>query len=69
MDPWLRRVEVRAAEEKLLSEHPATLVIRPPAGSVTITRTERRPSPLQAAVETGRQAAETALLGGIEVPL
>ncbi|WP_187369681.1 patatin-like phospholipase family protein [Fodinicola acaciae] len=54
---WLRRQEIRAEEEKLLASHPATLQIRPPAGSVRIGRTERRPQLLRAAVDTGRQAA------------
>ena len=57
LEPWLRREAIRAEEEELLASHPATLQIRPPAGSVRIGRTERRPGPLRAAVDTGRQAA------------
>jgi predicted patatin/cPLA2 family phospholipase len=57
LEPWLRREASRAEEEELLASHPATLQIRPPIGSVRIRRTERRPGPLRAAVDTGRQAA------------
>jgi len=57
LEPWLRREAIRAEEEELLAAHPATLQIRPPAGSAHIGRTERRPAPLRAAVDTGRQAA------------
>ena len=39
----------------------ATLQIRPPIGSANIGRTERRPDPLRAAVDTGHRAALTAL--------
>jgi len=61
LEPWLRREAIRAEEEELLASHPAALQIRPPAGSVRIGRTERRPGPLRAAVDTGRQAAWDAL--------
>jgi len=57
LEPWLRREAIRAEEEELLASHPAALQIRPPAGSVRTGRTERRPGPLRAAVDTGRQAA------------
>jgi hypothetical protein len=60
-DTWLRRAVLRAEEEQLLASHPATLQIRPPLGSANIGRTERRPDPLRAAVDTGRQAALNAL--------
>jgi predicted patatin/cPLA2 family phospholipase len=63
LEPWLRRQAIRAEEEKLLASHPATLQIRPPAGSVRIGRTERGPRPLRAAVDTGRQAAWDQLAG------
>ncbi|MFC9688092.1 patatin family protein [Kribbella sp. NPDC056951] len=66
LDPWLRRVEIRAEEEALLAEHPATIQIRPPADSLSIGRTERRPQPLRAAVQTGRQVAMEALSLGVE---
>ncbi|SEG81226.1 Predicted phospholipase, patatin/cPLA2 family [Actinacidiphila yanglinensis] len=68
-EPWLHRVAVRAEEERLLASHPAALQIRPPVGSVRIGRTERRPGPLRAAVDTGRQAAWNALAGCVEAPL
>jgi predicted patatin/cPLA2 family phospholipase len=67
--PWLRRDAVRAEEERLLASHPATLQIRPPLGSAPIGHTERRPGPLRAAVDTGRQAALDALAGCSEEPL
>jgi predicted patatin/cPLA2 family phospholipase len=57
LDPWLRRVAIRAEEERLLASHPATLQIRPPLGSVRVGRTERRPDVLRTAVHTGRKAA------------
>ncbi|HEX5401332.1 MAG TPA: patatin family protein [Pseudonocardiaceae bacterium] len=63
MDAWLRRESGRAEEERLLSEHPATLQIRPPVGSVRIGRTERRPGPLREAVDTGLMVALQALEG------
>ena len=66
LEPWLRREAIRAEEERLLASHPATLQIRPPLGSGQIGRTERRPSVLRAAVDTGRQAAEAELSGCIE---
>jgi predicted patatin/cPLA2 family phospholipase len=66
LDPWLRREEIRAEEERLLSSHPATLQIRPPIGSVQIGRTERREQPLRTAVDTGRQAALQELAGCID---
>lgn len=69
LEPWLNRVEIRAEEERLLASHPATIQIRPPVGSVKIGRTERRPSPLRAAVDTGRLAALNGLVGAVEVPL
>jgi predicted patatin/cPLA2 family phospholipase len=56
-ETWLDCVAVRAEEERLLATHPATLQIRPPLGSAAVGRTERRPGPLRAAVDTGRQAA------------
>ena len=68
LDPWLRRVEIRAEEERLLASHPATLQIRPPLGSVRIGRTERRPGPLQTAVDTGRQAALDVLAAVADAP-
>lgn len=67
--PWMHRVEIRAEEERLLASHPATIQIRPPLGSLRIGRTERRPNPLRAAVDTGRQAAMNILAGGVEAPL
>jgi predicted patatin/cPLA2 family phospholipase len=51
--PWRDRVARRAEEERLLATHPATLQIRPPVGSTRIGRTERRPGPMRAAVDTG----------------
>jgi predicted patatin/cPLA2 family phospholipase len=68
-ETWLRREAGRAEEERLLATHSATLQIRPPLGSVRIGRTERRPGPLRAAVDTGRQAAWQELAGCIEEPL
>ncbi|WUD77466.1 patatin-like phospholipase family protein [Streptomyces sp. NBC_00510] len=67
--PWLQREAIRTEEERLLASHPATLQIRPPLGSVPIGNTERRPGPLRAAVDTGRQAALDALAGCNEEPL
>jgi predicted patatin/cPLA2 family phospholipase len=61
LEPWLRRETVRAQEEHLLASHPATLQIRPPAGSAKVGRTERSPDLLRAAVDAGRQAASDAL--------
>jgi predicted patatin/cPLA2 family phospholipase len=69
LEPWLRRVEIRAEEERLLASHPSTIQIRPPAGSAKVGRTERRPNPLRAAVDTGRLAALAGLAGVTEVPL
>jgi len=69
LEPWLHRVEIRAEEERLLASHPSTLQIRPPLGSAKVGRTERRPSPLRAAVDTGRLAALTALASATEVAL
>ncbi|AWS43835.1 patatin family protein [Streptosporangium sp. 'caverna'] len=69
LGPWLRREAIRAEEERLLAVHPATLQIRPPIGSAPIGRTERRPRPLRAAVDTGRQAALNELAGCVEEPL
>jgi hypothetical protein len=66
LEPWLRRETIRAEEEQLLASHPATLQIRPPNGSATIGRTERRPHLLRAAVYAGRQAALNGLAGCIE---
>jgi predicted patatin/cPLA2 family phospholipase len=57
LEPWLHRQAIRAAEERLLTSHPATVQIRPPIGSADIGRSERRPHLLRAAVQTGRQAA------------
>lgn len=68
LDPWLRRVDIRAEEEALLSSHPATIQVRPPVGSVRIGRTERRPDPLKEAVEIGRRAALDQLAASVEVP-
>jgi predicted patatin/cPLA2 family phospholipase len=65
-DTWLGRDTSRVSEEELLASHPATLQIRPPIGSVRIGRTERRPRPLRAAVDTGRQAARHALAACVE---
>lgn len=69
LTPWLQREAVRGEEERLLASHPATLQIRPPLGSAPIGHTERRPGPLRAAVDTGRQAALDALVGCSEEPL
>ena len=66
--PWLNRQAIRAEEEQLLASHPATLQIRPPAGSAHIGRSERSPGLLRAAVHTGRQAALDEL-AGLEEPL
>jgi hypothetical protein len=66
LEPWLDCVAVRAEEERLLASHPATLQIRPPLGSAGVGRTERRPDPLRAAVDTGRQAAMDALAVRLE---
>jgi predicted patatin/cPLA2 family phospholipase len=68
LDVWLRRAEIRDEEERLLASHPATLQIRPPIGSLRIGRTERRPGPLRAAVDTGLQAALSELAGCVEEP-
>jgi predicted patatin/cPLA2 family phospholipase len=73
--PWLRRQAIRAEEERILASHPATVQIRPPAGSADIGHSERRPDLLRAAVFTGRQAALNELagaaggVGGVEEPL
>jgi predicted patatin/cPLA2 family phospholipase len=56
-ETWLRREAVRAEEERILASHPAVVQIRPPVGSASIGRTERRPDRLRAAVDTGRRAA------------
>lgn len=69
LGPWLRRQAIRAEEERLLAAHPATVQIRPPAGSADIGRSERRPELLRAAVDTGRQAALDQLAGGAEEPV
>jgi predicted patatin/cPLA2 family phospholipase len=66
LEPWLRRQTIRAEEERLLASHPATLQIRPPDGSASIGRTERRPDLLRAAVHAGRQAALDELAGCVE---
>ncbi|WP_232661998.1 patatin-like phospholipase family protein [Pseudonocardia sp. TRM90224] len=63
---WMGREAARAEEERLLASHPATLQIRPPLGSARIGRTERRPGPLRAAVDTGRRAAMDALQACVE---
>jgi hypothetical protein len=65
-ETWIRRETIRAEEERLLAAHPATLQIRPPSGSARVSRTERRPDPLRAAVETGRLAATHALAGSAD---
>jgi predicted patatin/cPLA2 family phospholipase len=57
LDEWLGRESVREREERLLESHPATLQIRPPLGSVSVGRTERRPEILRQAVEAGRTEA------------
>jgi predicted patatin/cPLA2 family phospholipase len=67
-DLHLRRAAVRAEEERLLASHPATLQIRPPAGSVSVGRTERRSDLLRGAVHAGRQAALDGLSGGVSAP-
>jgi predicted patatin/cPLA2 family phospholipase len=69
LEPWLHRVEIRAEEERLLSSHPATIQVRPPLGSAKISRTERRPAPLRAAVDTGRHAALDVLAPFAELAL
>ncbi|MFI5735058.1 patatin family protein [Kribbella sp. NPDC051587] len=65
--PWLSRVEIRAEEERLLASHPAVIQVRPPLGSARIGRTESRPDPLRAAVDTGRDAALAALQAAVPV--
>jgi predicted patatin/cPLA2 family phospholipase len=60
VDPWLRRAELRAEEERLLSD-PAVVSIRPPLGSPSVGRTERRAEILRGVVDTGRAAAMAAL--------
>ncbi|MBB4678677.1 patatin-like phospholipase family protein [Crossiella cryophila] len=69
LEPWLRGNLMRAEEERLLAEHPATLQIRPPLGSTRIGRTERRPHLLRAAVEAGHQAAAAELADCVDEPL
>jgi predicted patatin/cPLA2 family phospholipase len=68
LEPWLRGDVLRAEEERLLAEHPATLQIRPPLGSARIGRTDRRLSRLRAAVHAGRQAAFDVLAGCVDEP-
>jgi predicted patatin/cPLA2 family phospholipase len=68
LEPWLRREADKAEEERLLTEHPATLQIRPPIGSVRIGRTKRRPNPLREAVHTGLQEALNELAACDEEP-
>ncbi|MFI6079014.1 patatin family protein [Actinoplanes sp. NPDC051343] len=68
-EPWLQRMACRADEELQLAMHPATLQVRPPAGSVRIGRTERRPHLMRSAVDIGRQAAWDALATCAETPL
>ena len=68
LEPWLRGDVLRAEEERLLAEHPATVQIRPPLGSVRIGRTDRRLSRLREAVEAGRQAALDVLAGCVDEP-
>jgi predicted patatin/cPLA2 family phospholipase len=63
---WLQRQAGRAAEEEALATHPGVLQIRPPLGSGRIGRTERRPRLLRAAVETGRDAAWSALVSCVD---
>ena len=69
LDSWLRHDIMRVEEDRLLTEHPATLEIRPPLGSTNIGRTERRPDLLRDAVEVGRRAAMNELAGCVEEPL
>ncbi|EWM10583.1 patatin family protein [Kutzneria sp. 744] len=57
VEPWLHRAEIRAQEERLLESHPAAVSIRPPLGSPTVGRTERRAPVLRSVVDTGREAA------------
>jgi predicted patatin/cPLA2 family phospholipase len=52
--PWRERVAQRAEEERLLKD---ALQIRPPLGSARISRTERRPAPMRAAVDVAIAAA------------
>lgn len=68
LSTWRRRAEIRAEEERLLASHPATLQIRPPAGSARIGRTERRPDLLRSAVDTGRRTAWDDLAGCVDAP-
>lgn len=63
LEPWLRREAARAEEERLLATHPATLQVRPPIGSMRIGRTERRGILLRDAVQVGRDAAWSELVG------
>lgn len=65
---YLRSAQNRAEEEHLLASHPATLQIRPPAGSARIGRTERRPDLMRAAVDTGLRAALTELAACVLEP-
>ncbi|MGI5128766.1 patatin-like phospholipase family protein [Pseudonocardia sp. CA-107938] len=68
-ETWLRREAGRAEEDDLLAAHPAALEIRPPLGSPRIGRTERRPQPLRAAVDVGRQAAWDVLAACVDEPV
>jgi predicted patatin/cPLA2 family phospholipase len=68
LGPYLRGDVLRAEEERLLAQHPATLQIRPPLGSARIGRTDRRLSRLRAAVDAGRQAAFDVLAACVDEP-
>jgi predicted patatin/cPLA2 family phospholipase len=68
LEPWLRRESIRAEEERLLASHPATLQIRPPIGSVSVGRTERREGVLRDVVRTGRRAALDELAACLDEP-
>ncbi len=57
IEPWLQRESVRDEEERLLASHPAALQLRPPRGSVRISRTERSPRLLREAVLAGWRSA------------
>jgi predicted patatin/cPLA2 family phospholipase len=61
LDPWLRRVALRAEEERVLANQSGVLQIRPPIGSRDIGRTEVAGAALRFAVDAGRTAAFGAL--------
>jgi predicted patatin/cPLA2 family phospholipase len=69
VDPWLRRAEIRAEEERLLGADPAVVSIRPPLGSPSVGRTERRAQILRGVVDTGRQVAMEALAACVDEPV